>query len=780
MIVVRFYTLNHQRTTINYNVLVKFLQLCCFFIFFCVINASAQTETPNDAISFVQSAQKREAHIGLMKEKITVDGDLNEPIWQSLKTIEPFIQSIPYDTSLAESRTEVKICFDAKNIYIAAKCYQKREKYTVFSLKRDFQSGTSDLFGVLIDPFSDKQNAFSFAVNPYGAQREGLIATGNDFTTDWDNKWYSEVKNYDDYFTVEMAIPFKALRYKTVPDKNTWNIQFLRFDQSQKKPERSNWFPLPRYANGANIAFTGKLIWDAPPPVAGTNIAFIPYLLGGVSNDYLSKTPATTEHSIGFDAKIAVSSALNLDVTVNPDFAQVDADKQQINLSRFELFFPERRQFFLENRDLFGSFGFDNINPFFSRRLGLAKDTSGNLIKVPILSGIRLTGKVNNNLRIGLMNVQTLGDEKNKIPNVNFLNLAVQQKIFARSNIAFTFLNKQNFGFDANKSPNWEINASNYNRVAGLEYNMFSKNGEWEGKVFYHQALTPTQLPQSFSTASRLIYGAQSFNAFTSVEYVGKNYDAQMGYIQRTNYFRATPNVNYLFYPKASKINNISIGSDADFFWRNDDNRSTDWNFSPVVIGVNFQSLVRLTFIPLRFDYTHLLNKFDPTNISGVPLAAGTDYTYKTARLNFISDTRKHFYYSFTAAFGEYFNGKIASLQSQIAYRWQPFGVFSIDANLSRVSLPAPYETATLVLISPKIDFSFSRSVFLTTFVQYNNQINNLNLNVRLQWRYAPVSDVFLVYTDNYFATSDAPNNYAAFQVKNRGVVLKCNYWFNL
>ena len=766
--------------------MVKFISLCSFFVIYCVSLSTSQVETQNivatqnDDVSFLQTIQKREAHIFPTQERMTIDGNLNELTWQNSNTIEPFIQSIPYDTSLAESHTEVKICFDTKNIYIAAKCFQNKNKYTVFSLKRDFQSGTSDLFGVLIDPFSDKQNAFSFAVNPYGAQREGLISTGNDFTTDWDNKWYSEVKNYEDYFIVEMAIPFKSLRYKTSPNKNIWNIQFLRFDQSQKKPERSNWFPLPRYANGANIAFTGKLIWEAAPPDAGTNIAFIPYALGGVSNDYLSKSPTTTERGVGFDAKIAVSSALNLDVTVNPDFAQVDADKQQINLSRFELFFPERRQFFLENRDLFGSFGFDNINPFFSRRLGLAKDTSGNLIKVPILSGIRLTGKVNNNLRIGVMDVQTLGDEKNKIPNVNFLNVAVQQKLFARSNIAITFLNKQNFGFNANKSPNWEINNGSYNRVAGLEYNMFSKSGLWEGKVFYHQAITPTQLPQSFSTAARLIYGGQNFNAYNSFEYVGNNYDAQMGYIQRTNYFRTTPNANYIIYPKESKINNISFGFDSDFIWRNDDARSTDWNISPLVFGVNFQSLTRLTFIPLHIDYTYLLNNFDPTNIGGVPLASGTDYTYKSTRLNFISDTRKHFYYSFTAAYGEYFKGKIASLQSQIAYRWQPYGVFSIDANLSRISLPSPYETATLVLISPKIDLSFSRSVFLTTFVQYNNQINNLNLNVRLQWRYAPVSDVFLVYTDNYFATSDIPNNYAAFQVKNRGVVLKCNYWFNL
>lgn len=731
------------------------------------------------------------------KGKMTLDGILDEADWQMAEMSAPFWQSYPYDTAFSTSITETRWVFDDDNIYVSAKCYQKKDKYVVLSLKRDFGPGTTDLFAVIIDPFADGQNAFSFAVSPLGVQREGLISNGNSFSTDWDNKWFSIVKNYDDYWTVEMAIPFKTIRYKNTAVENSvhtnneqkensiqWNINMLRFDQSRPQVERSTWSFLPRYSNGNNIAFAGKLIWETPPPKARTNISIIPYVLGSINKDYLNKKPKNTEGGVGFDAKVAVSSSMNLDLTVNPDFAQVEVDKQVTNLSRFELFFPERRQFFLENADLFGNFGFENINPLFTRRMGLATDANGNTVKVPIILGARLTGKLNKNWRVGLMDIQTGVHQDLKLPATNFLATAIQRKVFSRSLLSFIFVNKNNFDIDSLGENTWNLQKYAYNRVLGLDYNLASSDGKWQGKFFYHRSITAaaqsSNYNQPFAAAGNIAYTSNRFLFETGIETVGKGYNAEVGYVPRKNYYRFEPNMNFVFYPKSAIINALYLGIDGDAFFNRDNHKTTDYDFSPLTLSIFFQNTAKLNFVPLRWDFTRLEFDFDPTNTEGKKLLAGTSYTYKRLSATYLSDTRKRFFINFQGRVGAYFNGKINSLQSTFSYRMQPYGVISLDVNYNKIDLPTGYNDRQLWLIGPKLDLSFTKDVFLTTFIQYNNQRNNINLNARFQWRFAPVSDLFIVYTDNYFAVDDLTNDYRAFQVKNRGLVLKCTYWLNL
>ena len=200
-----------------------------------------------------------------------------------------------------------------------------------------------------------------------GAQWDGLMYEGGKVDLSWDNKWTSVVKKDDDKWVFEASIPFKTIRYKKGITK--WGINFSRMDL--KTTEKSSWAPVPRQFPTASLAYTGILVWDQPPPQAGSNISVIPYVLGGSSKNYEKDTPTSYKKEIGVDAKIAVTSSLNLDLTINPDFSQVEVDRQVTNLDRFELFFPERRQFFLENGDLFANFGYTTIRPFFSRRIGL-------------------------------------------------------------------------------------------------------------------------------------------------------------------------------------------------------------------------------------------------------------------------------------------------------------------------------------------------------------------------------------------------------------------------
>ena len=335
------------------------------------------------------------------------------------------------DTSLANVRTQVRMTYDDKNIYIIVHCYNKLAgPYMVESLKRDFNFGKNDNFLLFMDPFDDLTDGFSFGANAAGAQWDGRMYEGGKVDLNWDTKWTSAITQDENKWIWEASIPFKSIRYKK--GINEWGINFSRLDL--KTTEKSAWAPVPRQFPTAALLI--RALWSGirPPPAAGTNISIIPYVLGAVSTDYINNKPTDYRNDIGGDAKIASTSSLNLDLTVNPDFSQVDVDRQVTNLDRFELFFPEKRQFFLENGDLFDNFGYPDIRPFFSRRIGL---------NAPIQFGARLTGKINKQWRVGLMDLQTGHSNTNDVAAQNFGVLTLQRRVFSRSNIGFIFINKQ-------------------------------------------------------------------------------------------------------------------------------------------------------------------------------------------------------------------------------------------------------------------------------------------------------------------------------------------------
>ena len=745
-------------------------------------------------ISFSSNSQntdndkKYQLHIKKAIGKIILDGKLDEEDWKKADIADNFWQAQPYDSSRAINQTEARLTFDDNYLYISGVCHQPK-KYVVLSLKRDFPGGTTDVFTVNLDTFKDKLNSFNFAVSPLGVQRDGLVSNGSELSTDWDNKWYSKVINYEDRWEVEIAIPFKTIRYKVDENNNEWLVNFTRFDQSQKFAERSSWSPIPRNFNGNNINFSGTVIWDNSPPKPGANISIIPYILGSLNKDFQNKKDLKTERNIGFDAKIAVTPSLNLDVTVNPDFAQVEVDQQVQNLSRFEVSFPEKRQFFIENADLFGSFGFNNITPFFSRRVGLAYNSkSDQNERIPILLGTRLSGRLNKDWRIGFLTMQTGSQEEFNLPSSNYLVTAIQRRVFSRSNIGFIFTNKQNWLFDTLKNESGGINAHNYTRIMGLDYNLNSPDGKWIGKLFYHRAFRPKNEDGQYAAAAVLSYDSPKFVTTQSIETVGENYGIanQTGYVTRTNYFRTEPNIVFRFYPKSQLINTLSLGTDGDFYWRINDGILLDYDFSPLFLNIRFQSSAQLRLIPYRVNYTYLFDNFDPTRKGAGVLKANTQYTYPDVRINFTSNARRKFYFNLQGRLGDYFGGTIRQINTSLFYRYQPYGVFSIDASYNKIT--QSYGASELILLRPKIDLSFSRSVFFSTLMQYNNLSNNISINTRLQWRFKPASDFFLVYTDNYYATEAFKNDSfgnrylsnESLQTKNRAIVFKLTYWFNV
>jgi len=719
--------------------------------------------------TIAQSTSESNAFAFKLNAPITLDGILDEEIWANSEGWNGnFMQYFPSDTSASLVRTRMKIAFDDQNLYIAAVMENLGpRRYVSTSLRRDFRGEQNDAIVFVMDTFNDKTNAFSFGINPYGVQREGLISNGGmtlaDLSLAWDNKWYSEAKIFENHWQAEMVIPFSTLRFND--GAQNWNLNVYRIDS--ELGERSTWTPIPRNIPIISTAFSKKLIFEEPINKTSANISLIPYTAARTSKNYLEGTSESLTPAFGGDAKIGIGPALNLDLTFNPDFSQVEVDQQVTNLDRFEIFFPERRQFFLENADLFDSFGQQRSRPFFSRRIGVDIDSAtGQNIQSKIIYGARLSGKINEDWRIGAMNMQTATDEQAGVAGKNFSVLALQKKVFTRSNLGLIYVNKESLALDEYQQL---FDPTAYNRLLGLDYNLNSADGKWTGKVFYHRTFESDKKDSPYSFNAYMLYTDIHWNWSFSFQDIGQNFNPAVGFVPRVNFKRLNPDVSYLFYPKSKLINRHGPKLEYEGYW-NEDLGQTDRDIN-VGYLFRFNSLSELE-ITQRNRYVYLFQDFDPTRSGGEPLPAGTDYTNKTVQIEYQSNPRNVFNVMLDAEAGQYFTGNFQRITSQMGVRIGYLANISMNFNYARIRLPEPQRDADLILVGPRIDLTFTDKIFWTTFIQYNNQIDNLNINTRLQWRYAPVSDFFLVYTDNYFPGDLMP--------KQRSLVLKLNYWLNI
>jgi len=711
------------------------------------------------ATNFVFAQKKNSAyvvHIHRSSSVINIDGVMDEDGWQRAEPAGNFRMVLPMDTSAANVSTEVRMTYDNENLYLIAICFHGNNKYMVESLRRDFVFGKNDNFLLFMDPFDDRTNGFSFGANAAGAQWDGTMYEGGKVDLSWDNKWVSVVKNYPDKWIFEAAIPFKSIRYKK--GIREWGINFSRLDITAA--EKSSWTPVPRQFPTAALAYTGSLVWDEPPPSAGSNISIIPYVLGGISKDYENKKPTDYRKDIGGDVKIAVTSSMNLDLTVNPDFSQVEVDKQIANLDRYELFFPEKRQFFLENGDLFANFGYATIRPFFSRRIGLG---------VPIRYGARLSGKLNKDWRIGVMDMQAGKVNDIGLPAQNFGVIALQRRVFSRSNIGAIFVNKQSLRYEPGKDSTKPV-YSLYNRNAGLEYNLASSNNLWTGKALFLKSFSPGSDKNEWVHAAHLQYLSRKWLFLWQHEYVGKNFNAETGYVPRNNYIRINPQISRLFFPKKGLL--VSHGPKLNSSYYFDKSLNQTDNETSFYYNLNFRDQ-SVADVWVMHDYVELLNPFDPTNSGKDTLARGSRHHWNSFGGDYFSKPQQLFTYTISTRFGGYYaDGNRLNVSCDMGYRIQPYVSFLVSTSYNYLDLPQPWGKTFFWLVGPKIDITVSNKVFFTAYMQYNQQLKNMNLNTRFQWRYSPASDLFLVYTDNYLPSP--------FSVRNRAVVLKFNYWWNM
>jgi hypothetical protein len=697
-----------------------------------------------------------------------VDGDQSDKAWETSDEIPNFINHWPIDSGSASALTQVKATYDDEFIYIVAVCYDDGTR-VIQSLKRDDDDAHwgSDNFTVVIDPMNTKQNGFMFGVNAGGSQIEAQLNVNGPRTRydqNWDNKWFSEVKRYDNYWVAEFAIPFKTLRYST--NISEWGINFIRGDMQRN--EYSTWTQFSLNYPGIDLNFMGTLAWDEKPKKANGKVVLIPYLAGGTQRDFQEEgqTEYQKNGDSGLDAKIAVTGSLNLDLTINPDFSNVDVDQQVTNLSRFSIFFPERRNFFLENGDIFSNFGSWQISPFFSRRIGLIDGE-----QVPLSYGARLTGNVTNKTRIGLMNTQTR--QISELESQNYSVAAVHQQVLDRSVVKGIFINRQT---------NADVELGKYARNGGLEFAYISKNGKFNNTFRYHTSTTDERLSDNNYYGFSGNYNGRSLRSGWTLDVVDKNYITELGFNPRIEnynaeteetirkgYTRINPWTVYRFYPKDGKLNAhgprtwhmVWLNRDGTGLNERSHGFAYDFQFKNTT-NLRFQAQVREVNLPV------------PTSLIGsdyTPLPVD-NYKFSTYWVNYNTDSRKIVNADFRVQFGEFFNGTRFNTSTGINFRVQPWGSFGITHDFNRVELPGEFGQTNLNLLRANSQISFSNTMFLTTALQYNSQSENYNFFTRFQWRYRPMSDLFLVYTDNY--TTEG------LELKNRQVVFKVTYWLNL
>lgn len=689
-------------------------------------------------------------HSNKLLGKIILDGKVDETDWLKAEKVKISYMVLPYDTGFSASRSEAMMTYDDKAFYVALIAYDTLPgKRTVESLRRDFSFTDNDNICIYMDPFFDQTNGFCFGVNALGAVRDGALSEGRIVNNIWDCKWESKTKSYNDRWVTEMRIPFKSIRYKTNSD--LWNIQFSRNDL--KLNEKSAWTPVPRQFPTASMAYAGQLKWETPPPKSGLKLSLIPYVFGSSSRNTEAGEDAKYRKDFGFDAKVGLSSSLNLDLTYNPNFSQAEVDDQVTNLDRYELYFPEKRQFFLENSDLFANYGSSKIRPFFSRRIG---------IDAPVNTGFRLSGKMGKDLRFGLMDMQT-GAEGDFLTR-NFFVSTLQKKVFARSYIGAIFVNKQQINVPAD----WQGNR--YNRMAGLEYNMSSTDDLLTGKLFGLKSFTSSlNSKEEFSQGLNLKYARKSFLFNLNEYYVGKDFNAEAGYVPRTDFIQLNPSVSVKFYPKNGTLEYHGFLLEMDDFYEPEKLELTDRKMNANYL-FRFKNRSHLeintnsTFVRLKKDY-------DPTNQGVNYLLQGSKYNWRQASIQFNSDNRNLFKYSVQSGYGGFFNGNRWFMSGDFSYRVQPFGYMSLILSYNDLMLPQPWGRTDFWLIGTKLDVTLTDKLFFTTYVQYNEQADNLNVNARFQWRYKPVLDFFIVYSENYFPQG--------MNSKKRALVLKVSYWIN-
>lgn len=704
-----------------------------------------------------------------------VDGDLSDAVWQSATAIDNFVQSEPVEGATPSEKTTVRILYTRDTLFVGVMCFDTEpDKIIVSDSRRDSGMDDTDSFQIILDTYHDRQNGFVFGTNPAGIEYDAQVTNegegggpgpggnrnqvgaGGGFNLNWDAPWRVATKTSDEGWAAEFEIPLRTLRYGDKPQ--TWGMNFRR--NIRRKREEVFWSPIPRIYNLYRLSSAGELHGlEIDPP---RNFKVTPYVVASGNKDFRSttNTDLNWDADAGVDAKFGVTPSLNLDLTYNTDFAQVEVDEQQVNLTRFNLFFPEKRPFFLENAGLFAVGRGNSLNLFFSRRIGISP--AGGL--VPIVGGTRLTGKLQG-FNLGLMNMQT---KRAGITAANNFSVArLSRELPNRSSLGGIFVNRQATGDGA--GPN------NWNRAYALD-----------GKLGIGRATTVTGFAAGSSTPNRtgdataydLRGEFQKTAGRTHFEYtrVGENFNPEVGFLERKAYesidtaifgnlrFRNNETMRKLFRelrPHASynsfwdlsgfqETSRLHVDSHVDF--------ENGYFFSPAVnrtvegLKQPFEIFPGIVVPPGRYENWELAWRANTNQAAPASLNAELDWG------GFLTGVQRSF--GFTAA-----GRKGSNLNTSLRWRRN-------DIRLQE----GAFKTN---LIQWRINYSFTPLRYIQTLIQYNDRINQWSANVRLGLLDRASTGLFIVYNETQALE---PNRFftAASGPVNRSFVVKYTRQFDV
>ncbi len=660
----------------------------------------------------------------LIAEPILIDGRLDEPAWGQAVPATDFLQQQPVEGAATTEPSEVRFLYDRDTLYAGGTFYDSDPRGGITNeLKRDFSARDGDLITLVLDTFHDQRNSFNFMINPAGAQRDSQsYDDGRQNNPDWDGVWHVKTGKFDGGWTMEMSIPFKTLRFAE-GDAHVWGVNVFRL--IRRKNEITLWSPVPRQFTQFKVSYAGTLEGiDGIHP--GRNLRIKPFMTSGVSR--LASGHNDWHRDAGVDVKYGVGSALTLDLTYRTDFSQVEVDAQQVNLTRFALFLPEKRDFFLENQGAFRIGDIDQLTgarspviPFFSRRIGL--DPEGNL--VPITGGARVSGRAGA-YTIGLLNMES--ESTATLARENLSAMRIGRNIGVGSSVSGFYLGRESSG------------AGGDNRVAGGDLHLNVRR-----TIDVDGFLMASAAPDRRGTAGRAAFSVNEnlyklYAAYTNVTPTFRN---DLGFIPRSDIglfsWEAERNVR----PKAMGrwARNFAVGTEGDVY----DNSRHDAlvsRLSRFDASADFADGGRFV-ATFDWDFEHLGTPFEISR--GVTLPAG-GYHFRQASQSYTSDASRPVSGSVKLTAGDFYSGTLRGVDTSVRIRANERFAAAVSYSHNDVTLREGSFTRDLVGI--RADHSFTTHMWLNTFIQYNQASGSWLTNIRYRYMYRPLSDIFVVVNE--------------------------------
>ena len=655
---------------------------------------------------------------------VVLDGRPDEAAWEKAPAFTEFVQQVPKPGAPATERTEVRVLYDKAALYFGVRAFQSAGVPIIANeLRRDVGRvhNRNDTFTVALDTFFDRRNGYLFIFNPLAAVADWAgWDEGRVWSQDWDTVWEVKTSIEDWGWSAEMRLPFRSVRFKQ-PGEQRWGVTFRRIVLAKNEWTYST-FIRPEWGDPGIGKFSAAAELQGVHIVRRTmNMEVTPYVLGGAVEAGCERAGCAVEgtRDVGVDAKYGVTSNLTLDLTYNTDFSQVEADEQQINFTRFSLFFPEKRQFFLEGKGIF-DFGITagdyRLLPFFSRRIGLEGSQA-----VPILGGARLTGKAGR-YSIGALGIGTA--QAGGVPGTSFGVVRVKRDVLRRSSVGVIATDRRGGG--------------RRNEAWGADANLvFGRNAKVES--FITRAWTPGREADSWAGRLHAINDGDLWTAEVDYLRVGKNFDPQMGFVRWRDVERWFARAQVSPRPKGGPVRKVFGGASLDYARNRAGRLETREAEGTFKLEFDTADVVQVT-AARRYDAPDVAFR-----VAGLFVPAGA-YSFTDYAATWITSPRRRAIGNFTYRSGGYYGGTRREFTaSSMIVKANSHFYADLNYQVTDVSLPAG--SAVAQLFGVRLNYSATTRLFNSTLLQWNNSTREFNANVRLNWIYRPGSNLYVVYS---------------------------------